>query len=773
MESLPLPQPFQPDLPQYQESMIFLAVLPFIYLIFVMVVLMIFYCCVDFTTSREGNEKKSCCNWSASFYTISQVILLIASFFALSGVIMICFPSIENINKSAEKFIPEMKDTNLIPKTIASINSQLEAKSEEIDSISAKNDDFRSAVDALEAQLNKDTLMIENFLSTNALETTKTVTTITLWTSVGLFSLFALVAILSKTGVCLKSKNMLIGVTCVSFFAMVLCYLSLTVQLPVAVAVSDYCRNPKESKDSIVKMPDCESDEQLDTLNSALENLQTIHSGLSNHPNINTDTTLTELRNGVKLIIDFGESVKTMLNCEMVESEYAKITEAICTDSRTPFIVGWWAILASSFLVSLFIVTALLIAPCAWRNYDPHNDYGESGYDKGGDEFLPLNRPSHFQQPSYPPARQDGHLTLPSYLCHSSDDLILDRPPNKTPIMPPKKGGGASKKTEAKKKEKLIEDKTFGYPRQEGRCYDDDQKGKVDPKEKAKKADLHVDRRDEEKNKTMEGWTEEELRAAIEKKHGKSNKNAATTTDKICNHFLQAVEDNKYGWFWDCPNGDKCKYRHCLPEGYVLKKDLKKMKDAEKENQISLEDLIERERAALGPGTKITWETFSVWKKKKKEEKKKALEKENKKKKGKAKSGQTTGLTGRELFTFNANMGGDDDEAEDIEFEKEEDDPEEKVFEVGANTFELGASETLLRSKGAVPTSAENRYCWGGDSANKVVVVQEGTSETTTPAEKPAEPAPPAVEVDEDLFGEDLGDIDAELGDLGLEESAS
>ena len=33
--------------------------------------------------------------------------------------------------------------------------------------------------------------------------------------------------------------------------------------------------------------------------------------------------------------------------------------------------------------------------------------------------------------------------------------------------------------------------------------------------------------------------------------------------------------------------------------------------------------------------------------------------------------------------------------------------------------------------------------------------------------------APPAVEVDEDLFGEDLGDIDAELGDLGLEESAS
>ena len=65
----------------------------------------------------------------------------------------------EKINKSAEKFISEMVDTNLIPKTIDSINSQLEAKSEEIGSISAKDEQFKRAVESLEAQLNKDTLM--------------------------------------------------------------------------------------------------------------------------------------------------------------------------------------------------------------------------------------------------------------------------------------------------------------------------------------------------------------------------------------------------------------------------------------------------------------------------------------------------------------------------------------------------------------------------------------------------------------------------------------
>lgn len=77
----------------------------------------------------------------------------------------------------------------------------------------------------------------------------------------------------------------------------------------------------------------------------------------------------------------------------------------------------------------------------------------------------------------------------------------------------------------------------------------------------------------------------------------------------------------KYGWFWECPLSTKCIYRHALPPGFVLKKDKKKIED--KKNEISLVDLIERERAALGPKqTKITLETFIAWKKRKLQEKK-------------------------------------------------------------------------------------------------------------------------------------------------------
>ena len=104
----------------------------------------------------------------------------------------------------------------------------------------------------------------------------------------------------------------------------------------------------------------------------------------------------------------------------------------------------------------------------------------------------------------------------------------------------------------------------------------------------------------------------------------------------------------RYGWFWECPKGPNCKYRHILPEGFVLESEKKALKAAEKKNQISLEDLIERERAALGPNqTKITLETFSVWKAKKKAEKKAAREKEIKEKTKKAKAGQVKGLTGK------------------------------------------------------------------------------------------------------------------------------
>jgi hypothetical protein len=86
---------------------------------------------------------------------------------------------------------------------------------------------------------------------------------------------------------------------------------------------------------------------------------------------------------------------------------------------------------------------------------------------------------------------------------------------------------------------------------------------------KQEKRNLYADTREgekEEKEKDdMVTWDEEKLAKVVLSKHG----NPRTTTDKVCKYFIDAVENSKYGWFWACPNGEKCMYKHALPPGYV------------------------------------------------------------------------------------------------------------------------------------------------------------------------------------------------------------
>ncbi|KAH8696433.1 hypothetical protein BGW36DRAFT_360269 [Talaromyces proteolyticus] len=180
---------------------------------------------------------------------------------------------------------------------------------------------------------------------------------------------------------------------------------------------------------------------------------------------------------------------------------------------------------------------------------------------------------------------------------------------------------------------------------------------------KAVKRDLYSDSRDAEaaadtKDKdTMDQWDENKLRDVVLSKHG----NPRTTTEKVCKHFIEAVENQKYGWFWTCPNGgDKCMYRHALPPGFVLK--TKEQRAAEKAlmeksplHTLTLEDWLESERHKLtGTLTPVTPESFAEWKKKRLD--KKAAEEEAQKAKE---------ATGRMLFeSGNWRPSGDSDEEE-------------------------------------------------------------------------------------------------------------
>ncbi|KAJ5433268.1 Translation machinery-associated protein 46 [Penicillium daleae] len=189
---------------------------------------------------------------------------------------------------------------------------------------------------------------------------------------------------------------------------------------------------------------------------------------------------------------------------------------------------------------------------------------------------------------------------------------------------------------------------------------------------KAAKKDLYTDSRDadedgEEKKKadTMDNWDEEKLRSVVLSKQG----NPRTTTDKVCKYFIEAVENQKYGWFWVCPNGgDKCMYKHSLPPGFILK--TKEQRAAEKAlmdksplNTLTLEDWLESERHKLtGTLTPVNPETFAKWKKERLD--KKAAEVEAQKAKE---------ATGRAMFE-SGDWKAEEEDSSDEEDEGEDED---------------------------------------------------------------------------------------------------
>lgn len=130
----------------------------------------------------------------------------------------------------------------------------------------------------------------------------------------------------------------------------------------------------------------------------------------------------------------------------------------------------------------------------------------------------------------------------------------------------------------------------------------------------------------------------------------------------------------------------------------MLKRDRKLLE--EQKETISLEDLIEGERAALGSSvTKVTLESFIAWKKRKIEEKKQQLVKDEEKKRNDfVKHGRLLGLSGREMFMFNPDLIANDDEDadNDIDYKHRSDDEAEGEEEDTNEAEDQGAVSKLL-----------------------------------------------------------------------------
>ncbi|GIL54317.1 hypothetical protein Vafri_9891 [Volvox africanus] len=209
---------------------------------------------------------------------------------------------------------------------------------------------------------------------------------------------------------------------------------------------------------------------------------------------------------------------------------------------------------------------------------------------------------------------------------------------------------------------------------------------------KGPKISLYTDQRDigkgggedgEESKEGMEDWDQATLEAAIKQKHANENK----PTEIICKFFLDAVEKKLYGWFWKCPNGDDCKYRHALPSGYVLKSQMKELLEEEARNVKDVTESIEEERARVVARTPVTEESFRAWHRAKREARaaKRAADEDDRRRKGI--------LNGREIFMQEGFVATDDASATD-DYAREEDE-------------ESAIQDMIARAKAAVEAARQ------------------------------------------------------------------
>lgn len=186
-------------------------------------------------------------------------------------------------------------------------------------------------------------------------------------------------------------------------------------------------------------------------------------------------------------------------------------------------------------------------------------------------------------------------------------------------------------------------------------------------------------------------------------------------------------------------------------------------------------DLIERERAALGPNqTKITLETFIAWKKRKIEERKEKQRQDEEKKRNEFRSGKNLGLSGREMFSFNPDMARDGDEMDDgdVAFDsyqrEEEAEDGGTVFEykeLDLETLGLEAHETDMEG---VTVAVNDRFADLRTQMENEKDTEEDEGATGGGSAVNGDTGP----INENLFlDEDLEGLDEELNDLEIDDT--
>jgi len=80
---------------------------------------------------------------------------------------------------------------------------------------------------------------------------------------------------------------------------------------------------------------------------------------------------------------------------------------------------------------------------------------------------------------------------------------------------------------------------------------------------KSAKASIYEDTRQADQ---IADWDQAKLESVVNSKHG-AEAGKGNKTDIVCMYFLDALEKELYGWFWECPVSSQSRRRCCCVAG--------------------------------------------------------------------------------------------------------------------------------------------------------------------------------------------------------------
>ncbi|XP_064626999.1 protein tweety homolog 1-B-like isoform X22 [Lineus longissimus] len=407
---------FDPFATSYQESVIFIASLPVIWMLLTLIALTAYFCyrCCQPTETLniKGKKKPTCLVWTIAVFTVITCAAIGVGFFGN-----------EEMKKGTQTFInaaesanERFKDTEVNVDGLSKVLNDTSKKGilaieteindlDNVDNITAR-DILLEYTRRTMSYVNEIQAAADKILETSKVNISKVIDTTEeasfyRWVStIGLMSLLVVVCLLFLLAVAKASKCLIIFCTCLTVFCLVLVWTVTGAYLGFSMAVGDFCHDPDTAVEReaggrvnpviLHYYMNCSQDISnpfSKDISQASESITKINLEMEKLKGIVRSSKIFKYRiikNGhqaigreMKKVPPFLQHLTVFADCQILHKDYVRALEGICHTGMA----GVAFILLAGAVIGIIFTIIIILASRAWRHFgknasDPVEDGG-------------------------------------------------------------------------------------------------------------------------------------------------------------------------------------------------------------------------------------------------------------------------------------------------------------------------------------------------------------------------------------------------------------